>query len=69
MVLHGGSSDDRGNPPDDAAAKSLTTLANRYGGHEEILGKWKERSCADLRNGPEEPSSKVLSAERRGPSS
>jgi transposase-like protein len=44
--------------------KSLRALARRYGINQKTVAKWKKRSSvADLRTGPKEPRSTVLSAE------
>ena len=44
--------------------KSLRGLAERYGINQKTVAKWKKRSSvADLRTGPKEPRSTVLSAE------
>src|SRR5664279_5595901 len=44
--------------------KSLRALAKRYGINQKTVAKWKKRSSvADLRTGPKEPKSTVLSAE------
>jgi transposase len=44
--------------------KSLRALARRYGINQKTVAKWKRRSSvADLRTGPKEPRSTVLSAE------
>ena len=43
---------------------SLRALAKRYGINQKTVAKWKKRSSvADLRTGPKEPRSTVLSAE------
>ena len=44
--------------------KSLRALAKRYGINQKTVAKWKKRSSvADLRTGPKEPRSTVLSTE------
>jgi len=44
--------------------KSLRALSKRYGINPKTVAKWKKRSSvADLRTGPKEPRSTVLSAE------
>jgi len=44
--------------------KSLRALAKRYGINQKTVAKWKKRSSvADLRTGPKEPRSTVLSGE------
>src|SRR3954447_577350 len=44
--------------------ESLRALANRYGINQKTVAKWKKRtSAADLRTGPKEPKSTVLSIE------
>jgi hypothetical protein len=44
--------------------ESLRTLAKRYGINQKTVAKWKARtSVADLRTGPKEPRSTVLSVE------
>src|SRR5215203_2170043 len=43
---------------------SLRALAKRYGINQKTVAKWKQRTfVADLRTGPQEPRSTVLSAE------
>lgn len=43
---------------------SLRQLATRYGINQKTVAKWKKRtSTADLRTGPKEPKSTVLSVE------
>jgi hypothetical protein len=43
---------------------SLRALTKRYGIHQKTVRKWKARDCvADLRTGPKEPRSTVLSVE------
>ena len=44
--------------------ESLRALARRYGVNPKTIAKWKSRtSAADLRTGPKEPRSTVLSVE------
>jgi transposase-like protein len=44
--------------------ESLRALAKRYGVNQKTVAKWKGRaSVADLRTGPKEPRSTVLSVE------
>jgi transposase-like protein len=44
--------------------ESLRALAKRYGINPKTVSKWRKRtSVADLRTGPKEPRSTVLSAE------
>ena len=44
--------------------ESLRALARRYGVNQKTVRKWKTRSSvADLRTGPKEPKSTVLSGE------
>ena len=51
---------DRGGPSSD----TLRGLAKRYGFNPKTIAKWKARtSVSDLRTGPKEPRSTVLSAE------
>ena len=44
--------------------ESLRALASRYGVNPKTVAKWRKRSsAADLRTGPKEPRSSVLSVE------
>ena len=56
---------DGGNPSSDTACReSLRGLPKRHGVNPETVAKWKQRSSvSDLRTGPQEPRSTVLSPE------
>ena len=44
--------------------ESLRALAKRYGINQKTVVKWKKRTaCSDLRTGPKEPKSTVLTLE------
>ena len=47
--------------------ESLRALAKRHGVNQKTVAKWRQRrSLADLKTGPKEPRSTVLSIEERG---
>jgi transposase-like protein len=47
--------------------ESIRALARRYGVNPKTIAKWKARkSVADLRTGPKEPRSTVLTVEEEG---
>jgi transposase-like protein len=47
--------------------ESIRALARRYGANPKTIAKWKARkSVADLRTGPKEPRSTVLTVEEEG---
>ena len=64
QVLHGSATTEAIRRAIQESQKSLRALAKRYGINQKTVAKWKKRSSvADLRTGPKEPRSTVLSTE------